>query len=186
VDDSEEDTTLSDTKHLHALAGLAGAAMLTLSPAAAAGSKHETIPVSGHGIDLASEAIVHSEQNTPTGVVKRLTEIVRLHGDLTGYVLYQPTQVFDFVDNTLTVTGTNVFSGTIAGSDPVILHSDQSRFEVDLATGEETGRVHLAGRNNPQELGWQYQCDLDVVGTGQTPEGNLTFDYRGVCTRRGH
>jgi len=29
------------------------------------------------------------------------------------------------------------------------------------------------------------RCQLDVVGTGLTAEGNPTFDYRGTCTFRG-
>jgi hypothetical protein len=99
------------------------------------GSVGERVSVSGGGVDLASGAIVHSEETTPTGVVKRLTEVVRLDGDLSGYVLYQPIQVFDTDRRKLVVTGENVFSGTIAGSDPVILRSNESRFEVDLTTG---------------------------------------------------
>ena len=73
-------------------------------------------------------------------MIRALTEIVELTGDVHGKVLYQATQEFDFAANTLVVTGANVFSGTIAGSDPVILRSDESRFEVNLATGEERVR----------------------------------------------
>ncbi len=175
---------LIDSKHVLAMGGLAGV-MLLMSSAAAAGSKQQSIPVSGSGMDLASEAIVHSEESTPTGVIKRLTENVRLTGDLSGYVLYQATQEFDFVNNTLLVTGTNFFSGTIAGSDPVILRSDESRFDVDLVTGEETGNVHLTRSNDAPDNGSWYECDLVVVGTGLTPEGNPTFTYSGACTRRG-
>lgn len=173
-----------DSKHVLAMGGLASV-MLLMSSAAVASSTQQSIPVSGSGVDLASDAIVHSEETTPTGVVKRLTEIVRLTGDISGYVLYQPTQEFDFVNNTLLVTGTNFFSGTIAGSDPVILRSDESRFEVDLATGAEVGNVHLTRSNDAPDKGSWYECDLAVVGTGLTPEGNPTFDYSGVCTRRG-
>jgi hypothetical protein len=169
VDETDESTTSSDGYVCSAVGGPAN------------GAPFETIPLCGHGVDLASEAIVHAEQSTATGSVKRLTEIVRLEGDLTGYVLYQPTQVFDFVDNTLVVTGTNVFSGTIVGSDPVVLQSVASRFDVDLATGEETGTVRLTGSD---ATGARYRCDLVVVGTGQTADGDPTFDYRGVCARR--
>ncbi|MDQ3671208.1 MAG: hypothetical protein M3364_02040 [Actinomycetota bacterium] len=165
-------------------AALAGTAILT-SSAAIAGSGQETVAVSGSGADIASEAIVHSEETTPTGMVRTLTEIVELTGDLHGKVLYQARQEFDFVANTLVVTGANVFSGTIAGSDPVILRSDESRFEVDLATGEETGKVHLTRSNDAPDNGSWYECDLVVVGTGQSPEGNPTFDYSGTCTHRG-
>lgn len=164
-------------------AALAGTVILTSSSAIAGG--HETVAVSGSGADIASEAIIHSEESTPTGMVRTLTEIVELEGDLHGKVLYQARQEFDFVANTLVVTGANVFSGTIAGSDPVILRSDESRFEVNLATGEETGKVHLTRSNDAPDKGSWYECDLLVVGTGQTPEGNPTFDYSGTCTRKG-
>ena len=173
-----------DSKHVLAMGGLASV-MLLMSSAAVAGAGQATIPVSGSGMDLASDAIVHSEESTPAGTIKRLTEFVRLTGDLSGYVLYQATQQFDFVNNKLLVTGTNFFSGTIAGSDPVILRSDESRFEVDLATGAETGRVHLTRSNDAPDKGSWYECDLAVVGTGLTFEGNPTFDYSGVCIRRG-
>lgn len=164
-------------------AALAGTAILTSSAAIAGGQ--ETVSVSGSGADIASEAIVHSEESTATGMVRTLTEIVELRGGLHGKVLYQARQEFDFVSNTLVVTGENVYSGTIAGSDPVILRSDESRFEVDLATGEETGKVHLTRSNDASDKGSWYECELVVVGTGKTPEGNPTFDYSGTCTRRG-
>jgi hypothetical protein len=164
-------------------AALAGTAILT-SSAAIAGSE-KTVAVSGSGVDIASEAVIHSERTTPTGMIRTLTEIVELTGDVHGKVLYQATQEFDFAANTLVVTGANVFSGTIAGSDPVVLRSDESRFEVNLATGEETGAVHLTRSNDAPDKGSWYECDLVVVGTGQTPEGNPTFDYSGTCTRKG-
>ena len=164
-------------------AALAGTAVLTSSVAVA--GWHETVSVSGSGMDIASEAITHSEETTATGMIRTLTEIVELEGDLHGKVLYQARQEFDFVANTLVITGENVFSGTIAGSEPLLLRSDESRFEVDLATGEETGTVHFTRSNDaPDKSSW-YECDLVVVGTGQTPEGNPTFDYSGTCARRG-
>ena len=162
---------------------VAGTAILT-SSAAIAGSD-QTVAVSGSGVDIASEAIIHSEETTSTGMIRTLTEIVELTGDLHGKVLYQATQEFDFAASTLVVTGENVFSGTIADSDPVILRSDESHFEVNLATGDETGEVHLTRSNDAPENGSWYECDLAVVGTGQTPEGNPTFDYSGTCTRKG-
>lgn len=164
-------------------AALAGAVTLTASDVVAGGQ--ETIQVSGSGVDLASEAIIHSEESTPNGVIRRLTEIVKLTGDLNGYVLYQPTQEFDYVNNRLLVTGANFFSGTIAGSEPVILRSDESRFEVDLATGEEAGNVRLTRSNDAPDKGRWFDCDLVVVGTGVRPEGNPTFDYSGTCSGRG-
>ena len=168
-----------------ALTALAGIAVLTSSTAVAGGPESRTISVSGSGVDLASSAIVHSEQPTPTGLVRTLTENVKLTGDLSGYVLYQATQTFDFAAGTLVITGENVFSGTIAGSDPVILRSDESRFEVELATGEELGHVHLTRSKDAPHKGWWYECDLAVVGTGLSPAGDPTFDYSGTCTRRG-
>jgi hypothetical protein len=163
-------------------AALAGTAILTSAAAIAGGDK--TVAVSGSGVDVANEAIIHSEQTTPTGMTRMVTEIVELTGDLQGKVLYQATQEFDFAAHTLVVTGANVFSGTIAGSDPVLLSSDESRFEVNLATGEETGKVHLTRSNDAPDKGSWYECDLVVVGTGQTAEGNGTFDYSGTCTRK--
>ena len=170
---------------LAALLTTALAAAVSLTASDALAGEQETIQVSGSGVDFASDAIVHSEENTPNGVIRRLTEIVKLSGDLSGYVLYQPTQKFDHVNNTLLVTGTNFFSGTIAESDPVNLRSDESSFEMDLATGEETGHVHLTRSNDAPDKGQWFDCDLVVVGTGATPEGNPTFDYSGTCTRRG-
>jgi hypothetical protein len=165
---------------------LVGTVILTSSAAVAgSGQEPQTMSVSGSGVDLASEAVVHSEQSTPTGKTRIVTEMVRLSGDLSGYVLYQATQAFDFGSNTLVVTGENVFSGTIAGSDPVILRSDQSRFEVDLSTGAELGSVHMTRSKDAPHKGSWYECDLVVVGTGQTAEGNPTFDYSGTCTRKG-
>jgi hypothetical protein len=143
-----------------------------------------TIRVSGSGVDMARDAILHSEHTTPAGVIRRLTEVVRLDGDLRGYVLYQPTQVLHAAENRLVITGANVFSGTVAGSEPITMRSDLSRFDVDLATGEETGRVHLTGEDDAVPGPW-YECDLAVVGSGQTRDGNPTFDYHGVCTRHG-
>jgi hypothetical protein len=67
----------------------------------------------------------------------------------------------------------------------VILRSDESRFDVDLTTGSETGYVRLTrSKDAPHDGSW-YECELSVVGTGQTPEGNPMFDYTGVCTPRG-
>ena len=163
-------------------AALAGTAILT-SSAAIAGSE-KTVSVSGSGIDIASEAIIHSELTTPTGMIRMLTEIVELTGDVNGKVLYQATQEFDFAANTLVVTGENVFSGTIAGSDPVILRSDESRFEVDLATGEETGGAPHSQQRCP---GQGILVRLRPPGRRNRPDtgGKPTFDYSGTCTRKG-
>jgi hypothetical protein len=165
-------------------AALAGTVIQTSSAAVAA--RQETIPVSGTAVDFASEAIVHSQESTPTGMIQKTTEIVQLSGDLSGYGLYQARREFDFVNGSLVITGENFFSGTIAGSDPVILRTDEARFEVDLATGAEVGTVHLTRSNDAPDKGSWYDCDLVIVGTGQTPEGNFTSNYSGECTRLGH
>lgn len=135
------------------------------------------MPVSGTGIHFFSSAVVHSVEPTETGFIQQSTETVDLAGDLVGRVLYQPTSVFDFAEGTLVNTGHQVFSGTVLGSSPVLLHDDQFRFEVDLATGETLGVVHLVH----WITGPRTRCLLEVVGTGLTPEGNATFDYAGEC-----
>ena len=132
-------------------------------------------------MDWLTTAIVHSKKATATGLVQQSTETVDLDGDLKGRVLYHVTSVFDFTHGTLVNTGDQVYSGTVAGSAPVLIHDDDFRFEVNLVTGSESGQVylldHIAGPN--------VRCTLDVVGTGATSEGNPTFDYTGECTFRG-
>ena len=140
-----------------------------------------TVAVAGSGEDHLATAIVHSQEPTPTGKIQKSTEIVALNGDLKGFVLYHVTSVFDFTAGTLVNTGDQVFSGTVAGSAPVMVHDDQFRFRVNLATGEESGKVYLLHHI----AGPKVRCQLDVVGTGLTAEGNPTFDYRGTCTFRG-
>ncbi|MDX1419570.1 MAG: hypothetical protein R3181_06335 [Rubricoccaceae bacterium] len=147
----------------------------------------QPIPVSGSVIHYASEAIVHSQEPTDNGMIQRSTDIVEfLTGDLTGYVLFHVTSVFDYADGTLVNTGTQLFSGTVAGSTPVILHDDSFRFEVDLATGVTTGEIHLGrSKDAPHQGGW-YECDLEPTGTVVTPDGDNLTDYSGVCTPRGN
>jgi len=154
------------------------AALLT-GPAVPSDTK--TIHVSGSGVDLLDGAIVHSTEPTASGLVKRSTEIVELNGGLTGRVLYHVVSVFDFVKGTLVNTGDQVFSGTVAGSAPVLIHDDQFRFEVNLNTGAEAGQVYLLNHL----AGPKVRCTLSVTGTGLTPAGNPTFDYSGDCTFRG-
>jgi hypothetical protein len=139
------------------------------------------VPVAGSGTDFLNTAIVHSKQTTPTGMIQKSTETVELNGDLTGRVLYHVTSVFDFVNGTLVNTGDQVYSGTIAGSEPVMIHDDQFHFDVNLITGEESGQVYLFN----QIAGPKVRCTLHVVGTGLNSEGNPTFDYSGECTFRG-
>jgi hypothetical protein len=140
-----------------------------------------TVQVAGSGVDYLSTAIVHSQEPTATGMIQKSTETVELTGDLTGRVLYHVTSVFDFVNGTLVNTGDQVYSGTVAGSAPVLIHDDQFRFEVNLATGEESGQVYLFGHL----AGPKVRCKLDVVGTGLDAGGNPTFDYHGKCAFRG-
>lgn len=138
--------------------------------------------VSGKAVHYFTTAIIHSETPTPTGKVQRSTDIVELSGDLTGRVLYHPITVIDTVKGTLVNTGSQVFSGTVLGSEPVLLHDDRFRFEVDLKPGgKESGVVHLSNRL----AGPMVRCDLVVVGAGaRTAEGNAIVDYRGTCTFR--
>jgi len=154
--------------------------------AAAFGSAHEgraatrTVHVTGSGTDELSRAIVHSKQPTPTGIIQRSTETVELSGDLHGRVLYHVTSVFDYKAGTLVNTGDQVFSGTVAGSDPVMLHDSKFRFDGNLSSGEDRGSVYLLDHI----AGPQVQCTLEVVGTGKNQDGNPTFTYSGECTLR--
>ena len=92
-------------------------------------------------------------------------------------MLYHVTTVVDSLNGTLVNTGDQVYSGTIAGSAPVLIHDNRFRFDVNLKTGRETGRVYLFDHI----AGPRVQCTLDVVGTGLNAEGNPTFTYTGRC-----
>ena len=140
-----------------------------------------TVPVAGTGFDDLNHAIVHSQTPTATGMIQQSTEIVELFGDLRGRVLYHVTSVFDFVNGTLVNTGEQVYSGTVAGSAPVLIHDDQFHFQVNLVTGEESGRVFLVNHI----AGPKVRCTLDIVGTGLNADGNPKFNYTGQCTFRG-
>jgi hypothetical protein len=146
-----------------------------------AGAHDRTVPVSGGGFDSLNTAIVHEKHDTPTGSMQKSTETVELNGDLIGRVLYQVTTVIDTAHGTLVNTGDSVFSGTIAGSAPVLILDDRSRFDVNLVTGQERGQVTLAHAL----AGPKVRCTLDVVGTGLNADGNPTFTYTGQCTFRG-
>ena len=139
-----------------------------------------TRSVSGKAVHHFTTAIIHSETPTPTGKIQRSTDIIELSGDLRGRVLYHPTSVIDTVKGTLVNTGNQVFSGTVLGSEPVLLHDDKYRFQVDLKTGGmESGEVHLSN----SLAGPKVRCDLVAVGAGEkTPEGDGIVDYRGTCT----
>lgn len=172
----------------HALA-IAASTMLFINGAGAVGTSSaarsnqaaRTVKVAGSGFDDLKGAIVHWEKPTPTGKIQQSTETVELYGDLRGRVLYHVTSVFDFVNGTLVNTGNQVYSGTVAGSAPVMIHDDQFRFEVNLVTGKDVGQVflfnHIAGP--------KVRCELEGVGTGVNADGNPTFTYTGECTFRG-
>lgn len=143
-------------------------------------AQRTTRSVSGSAVHFFTTAMVHSQTPTATGMIQRSTDIIELSGDMKGRVLYHPTSVFDFVNGRLVNTGNQVFSGTVLGSAPVLLHDDDFRFEVDLNSGGlESGEVHLSDRI----AGPKIRCDLVAVGTGATtPEGNSIVDYSGTCT----
>jgi len=157
------------------------ATMVTTTADAGPQGDAVTVSVAGSGMDYLDTAIVHTKVNTPTGMIQKSTETVELSGDLKGRVLYHVTSVFDFVHGTLVNTGDQVYSGTIAGSAPVMIHDDQFRFDVNLVTGQESGHVYLFNHI----AGPKVRCQLKVVGTGLNPAGNPTFDYSGECTFRG-
>jgi hypothetical protein len=173
-------------------AALASAAILLATPAlrAAATPAGEPIehrlpaqPVSGSGVHSFSTAIVHAQEPSASGMVQQSSDIVTLMGDLRGHLLYHPTSTFDYATGKLVNTGTQVFSGTVLDSPPVILHDDRFRFEVDLETGATIGEVHLGRSSDAPHAGYWYECHLQIVGTGLTPEGDATFSYRGECAR---
>jgi len=141
------------------------------------GQGYRWVPVSGVGVHYFTTAIIHSQQPTASGMVQRSTDIVELDGDLEGRLLYHPVSVFDFAAGTLVNTGHQVFSGTVLGSDPVLIHDDEFRFDVNLASGETTGKVYLLD----PIAGPKIRCELDVVGTGATPAGDAIVAYTGRC-----
>ena len=145
--------------------------------ALALGPSQRTLHVSGHGVDRMDGAIVHSEQQTPAGLTRISTAVVELEGDLHGRVLYQVTTRIDSARGKLSNTGRQVYSGTIAGSEPVMLYDDSFIFEANLATGSEHGQVYLVHHLG----GPAVRCVLEVSGTGKDGNDNPTFTYRGDC-----
>ncbi len=141
------------------------------------GEDHQWTPVSGTGVHYFSTARVHSKEDTATGFIQRSTDIIELAGDLKGTVIYHPVSVFDLAAGTLVNTGHQVFSGTVLGSSPVMIYDNEFRFDVNLNTGETTGKVYLS---RPL-AGPDIQCELDAVGTGSTPEGDAEVAYTGRC-----
>lgn len=151
------------------------------SPAVPAKAQFQWVDVAGSGIHYFSTAIVHSEEATDTGMIKRTTETVDLSGDIIGRVLYQPESVINFDKGKLTNTGNQVFSGTILGSPPLMLHDDEFRFDVNLESGETIGRVFLVDR----VAGPRARCNLTLIGSGMmTAEGDSIVDYTGKCKVR--
>jgi hypothetical protein len=164
----------------------ASAIVLSLSALAGADTdsdaKGKWIPVSGTGKHLFSSAIVHSKTDTAVGYRQRSSETVELEGDLTGRVLYHPVSTFDFQAGTLVNTGNQVFSGTVLGSEPVLLHDERFRFEVDLATGATVGKVFLT----EHIAGPKVRCELSIDSAGErTAEGDAVLSYTGRCRFRG-
>ena len=159
---------------------LCGLLLVPLTPEARGGAPH-SVHVSGTGTDMLKGAIVHSKHSTPEGMIQTSTETVELEGDVHGRVLYQVISVFDFKKGTLVNTGHQVFSGTIAGSEPVMVHDSRFRFDVNLATGADRGSVYLLDHI----AGPHVRCSLQVRGTGKNPEGNPTFNYSGECAFAG-
>ena len=155
--------------------------LLQIPAPAAAGTEPisgtRTVAVSGTGTDLLNGAIVYSKETTSTGTIERSTVDVELNGDLHGRVLYHVTTEVDTAKGTLINTGDQVFSGTVAGSKPVMIHDSKFRFEVNLNTGAESGSVFLVDHI----AGPRVRCELSVTGTGKTVEGNPTFRYAGNC-----
>jgi hypothetical protein len=146
--------------------------------AAVVHAESETVqPVSGSGVHFLTTVVVHSKTPTATGLIQRSTETVDLTGDLTGRILYHPTSVIYFSTQTLVYSGHHVFSGTVLVSEPVMVHDDTFSFDVDLRTVTGTGMVHLADRLD----GPKVRCDLTIVSTGMTADGNVAADYTGEC-----
>ena len=92
-------------------------------------------------------------------------------------VLYHVTSVTDEKAGMMVNTGDQVFSGTIAGSAPVMIHDGRFRFVINLRTGVDHGSVYLTDRI----AGPPVQCILHVTGTGKRSDGNPTFAYAGTC-----
>ena len=141
------------------------------------GKGYRWVPVSGTGVHYFTTAIIHSQEPTATGFVQRSTDIVELDGDLEGRILYHPVSVFDFAAGTLVNTGHQVFSGTVLGSEPVLILDDEFRFDANLFTGEVVGKISLLD----PIAGAKTQCELEAWGTGSTADGDGIVAYTGRC-----
>lgn len=154
-------------------------------PAFAIGAEVRSFEVSGEGVHYFTTAAIHSREASASGMTQRSSDVIRLTGDLDGWILYHPTTVFDYAAGTMVNTGTQLFSGTVLGSEPVILHDDTFRFDVDLETGATSGEVHLGRSHDAPHPGLWYECDLDVAGAGLTASGDGAVSYAGTCTAFG-
>jgi hypothetical protein len=174
----------SNRSALLALTAMSAAAFSTMTAACAQperfGPRDNTIEVSGNGIHRFTTSIVHAQEPIPNGEIILSTDTIDLFGDLNGRLLYHPVTEIDFANWRLVNTGHQVFSGTVKGSDPVLLYDDEFRFEVDLMTGQVRGEVYLeqtlAGRRT--------RCELTVEGAGAPPGQDSAFTYEGTCSFR--
>jgi hypothetical protein len=160
-----------------AMSAVSGAVLVGAAAIAAEPPLNRNVPVTGSGTDLLNGTVVYSKKPTPTGMIQKGTEIIELNGDLTGKILYHVTTVIDNQKGTLTNRGDQVFSGTILGSEPVMLHDSRFHFQVNLATGADSGSVYL----DDHIAGPRVKCELKVTGTGKAADGNPTFNYTGTC-----
>ena len=155
----------------------ASIAILALGSVAHADDQGNWQEVSGTGIHFESEGLEHSLEPTNSGFVRTSTDIVELSGDLVGRALFQPVSVINLVEGTILNTGSQVFSGTVLGSEPVVIHDDRFRFDIDLNTGQTTGDIFLTDNVS----GPIVRCILQMQGTGRTVEGYNLSIYWGKC-----
>lgn len=138
---------------------------------------YERFAISGTAIHYFDTKIVHRSHETAGGLRETTTETIDLTGDLEGRVLYQPTGNYDFVNGKLVNTGKQVFSGTVLGSEPVVIFDDEFRFEVDLNTGVVQGKVYLSN----SIAGPKTECELEVSGRAQPGASSSRATYTGYC-----
>ena len=135
--------------------------------------------VSGTAIHYASTSWVHPNtfQATETGFTLVSTDFVEIFGDIQGRAVSQLFTTYNEVEGTIVNTGHQVFSGTVFGSDPVMLYDDDFRFEIDLVAGETTGDIYLID----QISGPKVRCIFSMQSTGQDADLNNLSEYFGQC-----
>ncbi len=138
---------------------------------------YERFAISGTAVHYFDTKIVHRSNETAGGLRETTTETIDLTGDLEGRVLYQPTGNYDFVNGKLVNTGRQVFSGTVLGSEPVVIFDDEFRFEVDLNTGAVQGKVYLIN----SIAGPKTECEIEVSGRAQPGAPSAEASYTGYC-----